>query len=78
MALLLAAAAGATASATMSEPELANGAEVSDSAAVREVIARIDRGDFRGAEAGIAKAFATATPADRPAIGPAAASGWGW
>jgi transglutaminase-like putative cysteine protease len=48
--------------------KVANGAEVVDTATVREVIARIDRGDFRGADARIAAALPTAGMGERRAL----------
>jgi transglutaminase-like putative cysteine protease len=67
--LLLAAAAGAaTAAAGFADRTVANGAEVVATATLREVIARIDRGDFRGADSRIAAALPAATPAERRAL----------
>ena len=44
---------------------VATGAEISDSAVVRDVVARIDAGDFAGAEQVIAAALADASARDR-------------
>ena len=64
---LLLAVAGATAAAA-ADDRVANGAQVVDTASVRDVIARIDRGDFRGAESRIAEALPVASPAERDAL----------
>jgi transglutaminase-like putative cysteine protease len=66
--LLLALASGAAAAVASSDRATANGAELVDTATVHDVIARIDRGDFRGAETRIAAALAATTPAERRAL----------
>lgn len=47
---------------------VAMGAAVSDSAVVRDVVARVDAGDFAGAEAAIAAALADAPATDRDVL----------
>jgi len=56
---------GAQAGATTATPDrIANGAEVSSSASVQDVVSRIDAGDFKGAEAAIAAALPGADALD--------------
>src|SRR5690606_19934287 len=51
-----------------SDDAVAMGAAVSDSAVVRDVVARVEAGDFAGAEAAIAAALADAPATDREVL----------
>ena len=65
---LLLAVTGVTAAAATADEPVANGAEAVDTATVLDVIARIDRGDFRGAASRIADVLPGASPAERRAL----------
>ncbi len=62
------ASAGVAGATTAPATEVANGAQVSANAIVQDVIARFDRGDFRGANAAIDAAPADTSPLDRAAL----------